>query len=310
MKALKVLHAGMQTTIQDLGRPGFGNAGVPHSGAADAISARLANRLAGNTDNAAVIEITITGARFEVLANLAAAAAGASMPLTVNDNPLPLLETFFLRAGDLLAFGPAPRGARAYLAVAGGIDVPEILGSRSTQILPGFGGLDGRALAAGDTVSVFGSPSPAPLRWRGAAEDLLPPRTIIRTLPGPQAESFSAETRSRLYGSTFRISSRSNRAGLRLEGETIAAAEPPEIPPEGTRVGAIQIPSGGEPIILMPEGPVTGGYPKIATVICADLGFLGQLKPGDAIRLAEVSAAEAAAARQQREEIFEKIGPA
>jgi biotin-dependent carboxylase-like uncharacterized protein len=308
LKALRVEHPGLLATVQDLGRPGLAALGVPLSGALDADSARLANRLVGNPDESAVVEMTVSGARFEALDDVVVAAAGAWMPARLNGAEAPAGRSVRLRPGDRLEFGPAADGCRTYLAAAGGIDVAPVLGSRSTQMSPGFGGLGGRALRKGDLLKVGPAPGVSPQRSvppAGLARFPRPAR--VRVLPGLQEELFSGTAIEAFLGSTWRASSRSNRLGVRLEGGTIAPARQAEIPPEAVVPGSIQVPAGGEPIVLLAEGPVTGGYPKIAVAISADLPVLAQLRPGDPVRFERTTLAQAARARLAHEEIFGTI---
>jgi antagonist of KipI len=297
MKAFRVLRPGLLTTVQDLGRFGFASLGIPPSGAADPQSAILANRLARNADGAAVLEMTATGAQLEALGELRFAAAGAEMPLTRNGERLAFGTLHEAREGDRLDFGTASRGLRAYLAVEGGLDVAPVLGSLSTHLAAGLGGFQGRRLEAGD---ILDTRPPAPRAEPAQArpgEVRIPLSPVrLRVLPGPQADFFSPETVRRFSEAGFRVSPQSNRMGLRLEGETIPLANQAEILPEGVPVGAVQVPSGGDPIILMPEGPVTGGYPKIACVASVDLPLLGQIRPGDEVRFAFVTEEQALAA--------------
>lgn len=312
MIALRVLHAGLLTTIQDLGRPRCRRWGVPPSGAADPYSARLANARAGNPQGAALLEMTASGARFEVVNEIRVAIAGADMPVLRNGAEFDPGSGGQLAAGDVLEFGAARIGFRTYLAIAGGVDVPEILGSRSTHLSAGFGGWKGRRLEKADAISVLEGPAGSP---RGLESFSLPPSPAeLRVISGPQRESFPPEAFRRFLEEEFRVSSRSNRMGLRLEGERLSyavgaaageSAALPEMAPEGSVAGAIQIPPGGEPIVHMPEGPVTGGYARIAGVISADLGIAGQLRPGGAVRFREVTLEEALRARREREMILE-----
>lgn len=296
------MRPGLSTTVQDLGRFGFAWLGVPPAGAADALSAALANRLVGNAKGEAVLEMTASGAELEILGDLWLAAAGADMPAVRGGASFALGRPHRCREGDLVEFGMARHGLRTYLAVAGGIDVPMVLGSRSTHLAAGIGGLKGRRLQAGDILDALPHRSAAASGLEGtepvgAAIPESPFR--LRALPGPQADSFSEEATRRFYASSFRVSPRSDRMGLRLEGEKILSGGPREIVTEGAPPGAVQVPGGGDPIVLMPEGPVTGGYPKIACVIGADLRLIGQIRPGDVVRFQPASEEEALAARRQ-----------
>lgn len=311
MIALRVLHAGLLTTVQDLGRPRCRRWGVPPSGAADPYSARLANTRAGNPEGAALLEMTASGARFEVVKGIRVAVAGADMPVLRNGSVFDSGSSGQLVAGDVLEFGAARAGFRTYLAIAGGVDVPEILGSRSTHLSAGFGGWKGRRLEKDDAIAVLEGPAARPRVLESFSLPTSPAE--LRVISGPQRESFPPEAVRRFFEAEFRVSSRSNRMGLRLEGERFPAvgagvggsAALSEMAPEGSVAGAVQIPPGGEPIVHMPEGPVTGGYARIAGVISADLGIAGQLRPGGVVRFREVTLEEALRARREREMILE-----
>ncbi len=297
MKAFRVIRPGLLTTVQDLGRFGLAGLGVPPAGAADPRSAILANRLAGNPDGGAVLEMTATGAQLEALTDLRFAFAGADMPAARNGEALARGRAHEARAGDRLEFGSARRGLRTYLAVAGGFDVEPVLGSLSTHLAAGMGGFRGRRIEGGDVLETGAAAGPAGSPRAEAEEVPIPdPPFLLRALAGPQADLFPEPAIRRFAEATFRVSSRSNRMGLRLEGEKIPPAREEEILPEGVAVGCVQVPAGGDPIVLMPEGPVTGGYPKIACVVSADLPLLGQIRPGDPVRFAFVTEAEALAA--------------
>ncbi len=304
--ALRIVQGGLLTTVQDLGRPGCRQWGIAASGAADPFSVRLANLRVGNRPDAAVLEMTASGISCEAVSPILVAMAGAPMPALRNGIPIEPDTPFELAAGDTLSIGAAARGFRTYLAIGGGIDVPRVLGSLSTHVSAGFGGLRGRKVERGDELSAFEYQGKGP---RAAAFETagVGAPADLRTIAGPQRTDFSEPALARFFEAEFRVSSRSNRMGIRLEGGPAPAPdESGDMVPEGSVHGAIQIPPGGEPIIHMPEGPVTGGYPRIASVISADLGALGQLRPGDRVRFRDVSLEEALQARREREMIFEE----
>ena len=287
---LEIVMPGMQTTVQDLGRRGLGRYGVSPNGAADRASLVAANRLVGNPDDAAGLEITLTGPRIRIHRAVTVALAGADLGASVNGEPLVPGRRRSLLPGDELAFAPRPdaTGARAYLAVAGGIDVPVVMGSRSTDLTAGFGGVRGRALWAGDRLGI------GTARRRDHAP--LPSPTVLdrarpfRVRRGPQADRFSRETWSRFLRSPFTVSSESNRVGLRLTGVPIAPVDGADIVSEGIVTGAVQVTGEGQPIVMLPGHATIGGYTKIATVVDEDLDRLGQLRPGDVIRFGEAEA--------------------
>jgi antagonist of KipI len=270
---------------------------VPASGFADSFSAGRANALAGNDADSALLEAALGALEIEATESLAFGVAGAAAEVRVNGAPADRGRPLVLGAGDRLGIGPVTAGLRVYVAVAGGIDVPRVLGSRSALVPSALGGFAGRTLSAGDEVpsgpATASSASPASA-FEGPDE---PPfgSGAVRALPGPQWDLFPPEARRRFFGEAFRVSSRSDRRGVRLEGAGVSPSAG-EIDPEGVVVGSVQVPAGGEPIVLMPDGPVTGGYPKIAVVIRADLPLLGQLRPGEMLRFREVSRTEALSA--------------
>lgn len=299
----EVIAPGLQTSVQDLGRPGMGRSGVSPGGAADPGALIAANRLLGNDDDAAALEITLLGPRLRVLKDCAIAIAGADFGAKVNESPVPTKRVVELETGDDLRFGAiAPgRGARAYLAVGGGLDVPIVMGSRATDLTAGFGGWQGRALRTGDrlscgdtsqhTVSVENDNS-----VRTHAHGSAPVADSIRTLRivrGPQAERFDRSAWDRFLGGEFTVSSQSNRLGLRLDGPPLTSVAGSDVISEGIVTGAIQVTGSGQPIVMLPARATIGGYAKIATVISADLNLLGQLMPGARLRFAEVTVEDA-----------------
>lgn len=304
MRALETIRPGLFTTVQDLGRFGGSRWGVPVSGSADPFSAAAANWLAGNAEDAAVLEITLGGAEFEALVDLRAGVAGAPAPVSVGGRPVEPGRTVAIARGERIAIGPAAEGLRVYLAVAGGFDVPPALGSRSTLVGAQIGGYGGRRLTTGDVLESAGGGAVSRALPDGFLSDAF--RGEARAIVGPQLDRFGDDARRTLFEGAFRVSPRSDRRGIRLEGPAVVPAAG-EIEPEGVVVGAVQVPPGGEPIVLMPDGPVTGGYPKIATVVRADLAVLGQWRPGQTVRFREVSRDEAIAAGRGREEAWRRL---
>lgn len=297
--ALLVREAGLLTTVQDLGRPGWGALGIPPAGALDAEALRLANLMAGNAETAAGLEITVVGPVLSAIGDVDLVVAGGAF------GPFPG-RVVRLRDGDEVPFraaGSARGATRAALAVAGGIDVPELLGSRSTCVSARFGGLHGCPLRKGDLLPV-GRPRRAP-RLDAAAPELSSGREVtLHAVPGPQAHLFGDEAVRTFYGESYRLGPDSNRIGFRLEGAPVrgdlAAIE--ELPSEGTVLGSVQITADGQPIVLLAERPTTGGYPKIATVSRADLGLLVRAQPGAAVRFAPATPGEARRLLEEQEE--------
>jgi antagonist of KipI len=302
---LEILRAGPFTTVQDLGRPGQGSIGVPPGGAADALALRLANRLVGNHERAAGLEMTLAGPQVAFAADAWVALAGSRFAATLDGSTAPHAAAFAVHAGQILDVGRTLDGARSVLAVRGGLDVPQVLGSRSTFVAGGFGGVDGRPLRRGDRVPV--GTIPAGKRPLAMREGLLPVYAsdgVLRVILGPQLDRFAAEARETFLSSTYRVSTSSDRVGLRLEGPRIAHGAAADLLPEGIACGGIQVPADGRPIVLGCDHPTTGGYTKIATVIAADLWRLGQAKPGDRLRFVAVEVHEARALYRRQEELL------
>ena len=289
MGVIEVQEPGLFTTVQDLGREGFGPLGVSASGAADAISLRLGNRLVGNAEGSAGLEMTLLGGTFFFPEGALLALAGSDFGATLDGKPVELWSSFEAQAGQALRLGPTRSGARCYLCMAGGIDLKSFLGSASTHILSGLGGYQGRALRKGDTVKIgVASGATRKRRLSARASKQLQPRKVLRVTPGPQSNWFPASLQGLFYQSSYRVAEESNRMGIRLEGAVIPAASGGEMISEGVALGAIQVPDGGQPIILFVEQQTTGGYPKIANIISADFHSLGQLRPRDEVRFERV----------------------
>ena len=298
---IHVRRPGLLTTVQDLGRWGHQATGVPVAGPMDTYSHRLANLLVGNNASAAGLEITLLGPELEFDCTTTVAICGAEFDVTCNGQSVPTGLSFNVSPGARLQFGRRRAGARAYLAVAGGLQTPIVLGSRATHLVSAMGGIAGRALAAGDQLAI--QPSAGPARTRRASGMILPASggALLRLLPGPQADAFPPEAAHTLSTVSFRVSPRSNRMGYRLEGPPLIRRIGPEPISEPLAFGAIQVPAAGEPILLMADRQTAGGYPKIASVIAADLPIAGQLAPGDRIEFSWASRQEAAAALIARE---------
>jgi antagonist of KipI len=298
--ALVVLKPGMLTTVQDLGRWGHQDSGVPVAGPMDEYSFRLANRLVGNPDGAAGLEVTLIGPELEFEDAATFAVAGATFPLTLDGTPIACHQAVRAAAGSRLAFGVRTLGARAYLAIAGGLDVPVMFGSRATHLLSALGPLDGRPVTAGARLPAGSAPIGAPI----AGEPLPMPAggACVRVAWGPQDDYFTPDARKILVSARFQITPQSNRQGYRLAGPALSHAMGADILSDATPVGSLQVPASGQPILLMADRQTTGGYPKIATVITADLPVAGQLAPGDWIefRACDLDAARQALLEQER----------
>lgn len=293
---MEVLRAGALDLVMDLGRPGLRAQGVPEGGAADAGALVLANRLVGNSDRVAGLELLLRGPSLRFPQGGIIALTGADMQARCNGSAVPVGQTRVVPAGAVLELGLASSGLRSYLAVAGGVEAPPVLGSCATFLPGAFGGWQGRALRAGDRLPV-GTPTPVRvgrLKFDGCDG-------MLRIVPGPQLAGFADAALKRLTTNEFRLSADANRLGLRLSGAALEYAGD-ELASQAVLPGAIQAPPDGRPIILGWDGPVTGGYPVIAGVIGADLSCLAQLRPGDALRFSFVTAKEAQAAWRQRQE--------
>jgi len=299
MSHLLVVKAGLLTTIQDRGRWGLQARGVPVAGPMDPCSHRLANALAGNDVDAATLEVTLIGPELEFDDERVIAVAGAEFELTVDGRNVPANAAFVVASGSCLRFGRRLRGARAYVAMSGGVGVAPTLGSRATHVISAMGGLDGRPLKAGDRV-----PLGDPMRARNtmSAQPRSPlfalpeGRARIRVLAGPQQDYFAPDALDVLQSASYTISHTSDRMGFRLEGPVLTHARGADIISDATPLGVLQVPASGLPILLMADRQTTGGYPKIATVISADISVAGQLAPGDAISFSVCSPREALAA--------------
>lgn len=292
MSTIQVLAPGLQTTVQDLGRDGFGPLGVSPSGAADSVSLRLGNRLVGNHERAAALEMMLLGGTFLFPAGAAIALTGSDFGATLESARLEVGTSVEVRPGQTLRMGPTNSGARCYLCVHGGIAVESFLGGASTHILSGLGGFAGRPLRKGDVVQIGSATATVPFRKRALAPHAshrLSGRKTLRVTPGPQADWFPESSLRSFLGASYRVGEQSNRMGLRLEGAAVAQRELSSMITEGVSLGAIQVPAGGSPIILFVEQQTTGGYPKIANVIAADLHRIGQLRPRDDITFAQVT---------------------
>ncbi len=296
----EVRKAGLLTTVQDLGRWGHQREGVSVSGAMDRLAHRVANVLVGNESSAASLEITMIGPELACVRDTVVAVTGADLSPRVDDRPVACNQAIALQAGSTLSFGARRTGGRAYVACAGGIDVPIVLGSRSTHMPSGLGGVQGRPLRAGDQLSVR-QRGPLPSRPISSAVTPTPAGGArVRILPGPQAESFPSDALARLTQLRFAVSAESNRMGYRLKGPTVPV-------PSGEMIsdvmfpGAIQVPPSGEPILLMTDRQTTGGYAQLAIVISADVPLAGQLVPGDWVEFELTTPTEARAALAEQE---------
>lgn len=299
------MYPGPLTTVQDRGRYGYGRYGVPPSGALDSFSLRIGNLLVGNPEDEACLEITLMGLKARALTDLVIAITGADLQPHLNDHPMETWRSHVLRKGEIISFKRPKTGLRAYLALGGGISLPLVMGSKSTNLSSKFGGFGGRPLQKGDLLS---SDSPhLHLKADGRVFDpewipSYPKDWVLKVVFGPQDDDFTEEGRNSFLHSSFKVTPQLDRTGIRLAGPAIQrkAGIEESIISEGVVSGTIQVPGDGQPIIILGE-TVTGGYRKIATVITADLSFLGQIKPGEQIKFQEVSMDEASQALREVE---------
>ncbi len=308
MDVFSVSSPGAYTTVQDKGRFGYQKVGVPVSGALDLFAFRVANMLVGNPDNRAVLEITIMGPQLEVLAEVDIALTGADMGMSLNGQPAQQWASLRVRPGDIISIHQVKAGCRAYLAVSGGIEVPAVMGSRSTYAGGRLGGFRGRPLQAGDVIQ--SGEAGLLTRPRRMPPDSIPPypsNIVVRALPGPQ-DDFFTDGLETLFQSEFMVSAKADRMGYRLQGPRIKLRPgvPKSIISEPSMPGGIQIPADEQPIILLVEQTV-GGYTKIATVISTDLPRVAQATPGDTIRFERVTLEKAHALYLEQQAFLQNL---
>jgi biotin-dependent carboxylase-like uncharacterized protein len=302
---LDVFEGGFLTTVQDAGRFGWGRFGVPPAGPMDPFAFRAANLLVGNPPDAAGLEITLAGPVLRASCECLVAVCGAEFDVWVGSLPVPTWHAVFVRAGYEIRFGQRRSGARAYLAVSGGIALSDFLGSCATYLPGGLGGLEGRALRAGDQLFLGRYRESNLLIRAGKAwprSTRLPysPNPTLRVVMGPQDDYFTSGGLATFLESEFEVTQSSDRMGYRLSGPMIAHQSRADIVSDGVVTGSVQIPGDGQPIVMMADHQTTGGYPKIATVIRADLSLLAQCLLGDRVRFRAVSIAEAQEALRHR----------
>lgn len=298
----EVLEPGLMTTVQDRGRKGWRRFGVPSSGALDQAALDAVNGVLGNLPGAAALELTFPGPRLRVLSEAEIAVAGADLTALVNRTALDPVEPVRVRPGDLLEFEPPRRGQWLYLGVAGGVDVPPLLGSRSAYARGGPSGPLGRALRAGDVLGL-GEASSARRRARRPGDALTTRIGPVRAVLGPQAGAFTAEALAAFLGGAYTATAQRDRSGTRLAGPTLGHQGSAEILSDGLLPGAIQVPADGQPMVILADGPTTGGYTKIAWVIGADLGQVAQAGPGTKLRFEAVTVEAAHAIIREHAEV-------
>jgi biotin-dependent carboxylase-like uncharacterized protein len=287
----RIVKAGLQCSVQDSGRIGYQSYGIATSGALDLRSLAIANILVGNPAGEAALEAALIGPELEIESGNIMAITGADMEPRLNGEAVPQYAAFAVNPGDILSLGAAVSGCRAYIAFAGGLDLPLVMGSRSTNFMCSLGGFEGRALRADDSIG-FRSPF-APLdpdsRRRARTENFSGQVATLRVVAGPQDEFFTQAGIDTFYEAEYRLTERSDRMGCVLEGPIVQAKGKTDIVSDGIPLGAIQIPSHGKPIIMLAERQTTGGYAKIATVISTDIPLLAQRRPGEKVAFKRVS---------------------
>ncbi|HEX2166958.1 MAG TPA: biotin-dependent carboxyltransferase family protein [Longimicrobiales bacterium] len=301
-----ILRAGLLTTVQDLGRPGMQQHGIATGGAMDRSAHRIANLLVGNHESAATLECTMLGPELEFVEPAILAIGGGDLGAMLDGEPAPLWCPFAVQRGSVITFMRPRSGCRAYIAIAGGIEVPVVLGSRSTDLIAQMGGVEGRALRTGDELTsgplsamaarVRDTIQAEPRRARSAGRSLLPrhaPEPVVRVIRGPEHDRFSAASRELLAADSFVVTPQSNRMGIRLTGPALCLAGLYDLSSSPVAAGTIQVPPSGDPIVLMADHQTIGGYPRMASVISLDLRVLAQAPPGLRIRFREIGIGEA-----------------
>ncbi|PLR98452.1 biotin-dependent carboxyltransferase family protein [Bacillus sp. T33-2] len=309
---LSIIKPGLLSSIQDLGRFGYQKYGVIASGVMDPLSHRIANILAGNQENEPTMEVTLMGPAMQFERDALISICGGDLSPAVDGAPVRLWRSIYVKKGSKLSFGPAKSGTRAYIAVAGGFAVPEVMESKSTYLRAGIGGFHGRPLQAGDEIEFnppgrfsqtivehlatqAGDQTFAEMEW-SVASDLIPLHRkdpFIRVMRGRQYDLFSEDSKHRFFSEPFEVTPQSDRMGYRLKGPFLALELPDELISEAVSFGSIQVPSEGNPIVLLADRQTTGGYPKIGQIATVDLPLIAQAKPGDKILFKEITHEEA-----------------
>jgi antagonist of KipI len=305
--AIRVQDPGLLTTVQDLGRHGYSHLGISCGGAADSLAMRIANLLVGNAENAATLEMTLAGARLEFDEESVVALTGGECDCRIGGKTMPMWQAVRVPAREILACGGLKMGARLYLATQGRLDVRPIMGSSSTNMAGHFGGLDGRGLRKDDLLGVRRGPNSRVRTLKPGAVDGLYSPGPIRVTRGAQYDWFGPEAFDKLFSCPYTVSEQSNRSGLRLKGESISPRIRSQLLTEGVSLGAIQVPQDEQPMILFVDQQTTGGYPKIANVISADMHRVGQLRPREQVRFTEVAIPEAICLLREQEEWLKQI---
>jgi antagonist of KipI len=309
--SVSVLKPGMFSTVQDLGRHGYQKFGVPVSGAMDPFSCRLANRIVCNKDDAGVLEITVKGPDLLFHREAVIGITGGDLSPHIDNDVIPTWTTVLIKAGSILTFGARKSGARAYLAIAGGIEVPCMLGSRSTHVPSEMGGIGGGALFRG--ASIHGGPPSSHARFhchRAISPQQRPTYrnpALLRFVPGPEDKCFLPDALVHLTNNPYVISSDSNRMGYRLTGPRLMHKRTADTISDATPLGSLQVPGDQQPILLMADRQTTGGYTRIGIVISADISMAGQLLPGESVAFEAVGMQHAINLLKTQREFIEQL---
>lgn len=304
--SIKIINAGMLSTIQDGGRFGVMKYGFTQSGAMDSKAMSTANILVGNEPECAVIETTLLGITAEFTENTVIALSGGDFSAAINGTPIKRNKAYAVNAGDTLAISYAKSGVRGYLAVSGGFDVPEVMGSRSTNLKSQIGGFFGRKLAAGDIINTF-APIITDTTGRELPEETYENSITLRAVLGPQDYMFTDEDINTFFSCEYKITQQADRMGIRLDGEPLKGKGSMDIVSDGIVFGSVQVPKNGMPIILAADRQTTGGYAKIATIISADRHLIAQARPGGTVKFAQVSIKEAQKIAKQEQKALKKL---
>lgn len=311
MREIKIKRPGLLTLIQDNGRYGYQQFGVPVSGVMDSFSHRVANILLGNNEDEAVLEITIVGPEIEFMENSLIAITGGNLSPALNGEPISMWESVCVKKGDILSFSGIKNGCRGYIAFAGGIQVEKVMESRSTYVKAKIGGLHGESLKSGDVLKIGDLEEDlTSTKYRKLPNKYIPTYSKefeVRVVLGPQDDYFTENAVDKFLSTAYKVTNECDRMGYRLEGEAIAHIDGGDIISDGINFGAIQIPSHGQPIIMMSDRQTAGGYTKIANVISVDLPKIAQAKPGDSIRFKKVTIYEAQELLKRMEENINDI---
>jgi antagonist of KipI len=310
MDGIRILKPGLFTTIQDKGRKGYQQYGMPTAGAMDEFSLRIANILVGNNDFEACLEATMMGPEISFEVETVISVTGGDLSPKINNRVIDMWKSIKIQKGDILSFGALRSGCRSYIAFAGGFTVPEVMGSKSTYVRGGIGGYEGRAFKKDDLIVLKGTYLTGEFVEKVVPACEVPTYSniyTIRVIIGPQEEYFTEEAIKTFLGSEYVISNEADRMGYRLSGEKLQHRNGADIISDGIALGSIQVPGHGLPIIMMADRQTTGGYPKIATVISSDISMLGQTKPGDKIKFSAVSITEAHNILLEHENLVKRI---